>query len=32
MNVSRKHLIPLLEHFDRNGITRRAGESRVLAE
>jgi selenocysteine-specific elongation factor len=32
MNLSRKHLIPLLEHFDRNGITRRAGESRVLAE
>ncbi len=29
--VSRKHLIPLLEFFDRSGVTVRKGEERVLA-
>lgn len=29
--VSRKYLIPLLEYFDRTGITARRGDSRVLA-
>jgi selenocysteine-specific elongation factor len=29
--VSRKYLIPLLEYFDRRGITRREGNRRVLA-
>ncbi|MFN2384280.1 MAG: SelB C-terminal domain-containing protein, partial [Gemmatimonadota bacterium] len=29
--VSRKYLIPLLEHFDRQGVTRREGNQRVLA-
>jgi selenocysteine-specific elongation factor len=29
--VSRKYLIPLLEHFDRRGVTRREGNRRVLA-
>ena len=28
--LSRKHAIPLLEYFDRIGVTRRAGEARVL--
>ena len=32
LKLTRKHLIPLLEHFDRTGITRRAGESRILLE
>ena len=31
LGVSRKHLIPLLEHFDRVGITRRNGDLRILA-
>ena len=30
LGVSRKHLIPLLEHFDRAGITRRTGDLRTL--
>ncbi len=29
--VSRKYLIPILEHLDREGVTRRTGEGRVLA-
>jgi selenocysteine-specific elongation factor len=29
--VSRKYLIPLLEYFDRSGVTRREGNRRVLA-
>lgn len=29
--TSRSYLIPLLEHFDRVGMTRRTGEGRVLA-
>ncbi|MBI2570714.1 MAG: selenocysteine-specific translation elongation factor [Candidatus Schekmanbacteria bacterium] len=29
LNLSRKYLIPLLEHFDAMGLTRRAGEGRV---
>ena len=29
--LSRKYLIPLLEHFDRAGVTRREGDRRVLA-
>lgn len=28
--VSRKYAIPLLEHFDRIGVTRRAGDKRVI--
>ncbi|HEY7864238.1 MAG TPA: SelB C-terminal domain-containing protein, partial [Thermoanaerobaculia bacterium] len=28
--VTRKYLIPILEHFDRRGITRREGNRRVL--
>jgi selenocysteine-specific elongation factor len=28
--VTRKYLIPLLEYFDRSGVTRRVGEERVL--
>ncbi|HUP00125.1 MAG TPA: selenocysteine-specific translation elongation factor [Gemmatimonadota bacterium] len=30
LGVSRKYLIPILEHFDRSGITRREGNRRVL--
>lgn len=30
LNISRKYLIPLLEHFDAVGITKRAGEHRTL--
>ena len=29
--VTRKYLIPILEHFDRRGLTRRHGNRRVLA-
>lgn len=29
--LTRKYLIPLLEHLDRTGVTRRTGEGRVLA-
>jgi selenocysteine-specific elongation factor len=29
--VSRKYLIPLLEHFDRTGITQRSGDTRRLS-
>jgi selenocysteine-specific elongation factor len=29
--VSRKYLIPILEYLDREGVTRRTGEGRVLA-
>jgi selenocysteine-specific elongation factor len=29
--VTRKYLIPILEYFDRNGLTRREGNRRVLA-
>jgi selenocysteine-specific elongation factor len=32
LNLSRKHLIPLLEYFDRIGVTRREGEGRMLLE
>jgi selenocysteine-specific elongation factor len=28
--ISRKYLIPLLEYFDRHGVTRRRGDERVL--
>ena len=31
LGTSRRVIIPLLEHFDREGITRRQGDSRVLA-
>ncbi|HUH11723.1 MAG TPA: selenocysteine-specific translation elongation factor [Longimicrobiales bacterium] len=31
LGLSRKHLIPLLEHFDRSGVTVRAGAGRRLA-
>ncbi|MEX2283156.1 MAG: selenocysteine-specific translation elongation factor [Gemmatimonadota bacterium] len=31
LGVSRKHLIPLLEHFDRAGLTLRNGDLRTLA-
>jgi selenocysteine-specific elongation factor len=31
LGVSRKYLIPVLEHFDRVGITRREGNRRTLA-
>jgi selenocysteine-specific elongation factor len=30
LGLSRKHLIPLLEHFDRAGLTRRNDDSRIL--
>ena len=30
MGVSRKHAIPLLEHFDAQGITKRDGDVRTL--
>jgi selenocysteine-specific elongation factor len=30
LNVTRKHLIPLLEYFDRVGVTARAGEARTI--
>ena len=30
LTVTRKYLIPLLEYFDRTGVTRRVGEERVL--
>jgi selenocysteine-specific elongation factor len=29
-NVSRKYAIPLLEHLDREGVTRRAGDRRIV--
>jgi selenocysteine-specific elongation factor len=32
LGVSRKYLIPLLEHLDAVGFTRRTGEGRVLRE
>ncbi|MGH7468831.1 MAG: selenocysteine-specific translation elongation factor [Longimicrobiales bacterium] len=31
LGLSRKHLIPLLEYFDRTGLTRRIGDLRTLA-
>ena len=31
LGVSRKYLIPVLEHFDRTGVTRREGNRRTLA-
>jgi selenocysteine-specific elongation factor len=31
LGVSRKYLIPVLEHFDRVGVTRREGNRRTLA-
>jgi selenocysteine-specific elongation factor len=31
LGVSRKYLIPVLEHFDRLGVTRREGNRRILA-
>ena len=31
MGVSRKHAIPVLEHFDDTGVTRRVGDARELA-
>lgn len=31
LGLSRKHLIPLLEHFDRSGVTQRVGTGRRLA-
>lgn len=30
LGLSRKYLIPILEHLDRDGVTRRTGEGRVL--
>ena len=30
LKLSRRHLIPLLEHLDRTGVTRREGEARVV--
>jgi selenocysteine-specific elongation factor len=30
LGLTRKHLIPLLEHLDRTGVTTRVGETRVL--
>jgi selenocysteine-specific elongation factor len=30
LGISRKYAIPLLEHFDTRGVTRRVGERRVL--
>jgi selenocysteine-specific elongation factor len=30
LKLSRKHLIPLLEHYDRTGVTRREGDLRVV--
>jgi selenocysteine-specific elongation factor len=30
LGLSRKHLIPLLEYFDRTGLTRRTGDQRIL--
>jgi selenocysteine-specific elongation factor len=32
LKLTRKHLIPLLEHFDRSGVTRRTGETRILVD
>jgi selenocysteine-specific elongation factor len=32
LGVSRKFLIPVLEYFDRSGVTRRDGNRRVLAK
>jgi selenocysteine-specific elongation factor len=32
INVTRKFAVPLLEYFDRKGITRRQGDMRVLAK
>jgi selenocysteine-specific elongation factor len=32
MNVTRKFAVPLLEYFDRKGVTRRQGDMRVLAK
>ncbi len=32
LGLTRKHLIPLLEWADRQGVTRRTGESRVLVQ
>jgi selenocysteine-specific elongation factor len=31
LKLSRKHLIPLLEFFDANGITRRHGDARIIS-
>lgn len=31
LGTSRKYLIPILEHFDRQGLTKRVGEGRILA-
>jgi selenocysteine-specific elongation factor len=31
LGISRKYLIPLLEWADRSGVTRRVGDTRVLA-
>jgi selenocysteine-specific elongation factor len=30
LGLTRKHLIPILEYFDRTGVTRREGDARVL--
>ena len=32
LEVSRKYLIPLLEHLDSMGLTRRRGDTRVLKQ
>ncbi|HSJ30843.1 MAG TPA: selenocysteine-specific translation elongation factor [Longimicrobiales bacterium] len=32
LQLTRRNLIPLLEHYDRSGVTMRAGESRTLRE
>jgi selenocysteine-specific elongation factor len=31
LGTSRRVIIPLLEHFDKLGLTRREGDNRVLA-
>ena len=31
LGLSRKYLIPILEYLDREGVTRRTGDGRVLA-
>ena len=32
LKLTRKHLIPLLEHMDRMGVTRRVGDRRILPD
>ncbi|NNF06662.1 MAG: hypothetical protein HKN21_07870 [Candidatus Eisenbacteria bacterium] len=30
--MSRKYLVPVLEHFDKQGVTRRTGDGRVAGK